>query len=671
MKKIKEILKKIEKLRDKIREHNYCYFVLNQPIISDEEYDELMRELVKLEKKYPELITPDSPTQRVGAPVDELKSVEHREKMLSLENAFSKDEIENFLSRVYKGLKNEEVEFICELKIDGSATNLTYINGIFIRGTTRGNGFRGDDVTSNLKTIKSIPLRMLSLYPEGEGEIEIRGEVYIPISAFKLINKERQEKGLPLFANPRNAAAGSLRQLDPHVAAKRNLNIFIYGVGYWPVSKYESHFEVLQYLKELGFRISPYIRKVKDLNGIWDFCKWWEDKRDELDFEVDGVVIKVNSFLQQKTLGETTRNTRWAIAYKFPSVQKTTKILDIKVGVGRTGTITPVAVLEPVQISGSVVSRATLHNIDEIRRKDVRIRDTVLVQKAGKVIPEVVKVITEKRTGNEKIFDMPKKCPVCESNIIRLHNEVAYKCINAACSAQQFEKILHFASRGAMDIDGLGPSVISKLLEKKLIRDVADIYYIKFDDIYQLDLFKEKSTTNLLNAIQRSKKRPLERLIYALGIRYVGSHTADILAKNYKSLDQLSKTSEEELLSIYEIGPHIAQSVVNFFKQSSNKKIIEKLKRAGLLMEREVIEELHQLLEEKSFVVTGKFTGYTRDEITELIKSLGGKVSSSISKKTDYVLVGEEPGSKFEKAKKLKLKIISEEEFNKLIKISI
>ncbi|MBU2598435.1 MAG: NAD-dependent DNA ligase LigA [Actinobacteria bacterium] len=669
MKKIKEISKKIEKLRDKIREHNYCYFVLNQPILSDEEYDELMRELVKLEKKYPELITPDSPTQRVGAPVDELKSVEHREKMLSLENAFSKDEIENFLSRVYKGLKNEEVEFVCELKIDGSATNLTYINGIFIRGTTRGNGFRGDDVTSNLKTIKSIPLRMLSLYPEGE--IEIRGEVYIPISAFKLINKERQEKELPLFANPRNAAAGSLRQLDPHVAAKRNLNIFIYGVGHWPVSKYESHFEVLQYLKELGFRISPYIRKVKDLNGIWDFCKEWEDKRDELDFEVDGVVIKVNSFLQQKTLGETTRNPRWAIAYKFPSVQKTTKVLDIKVGVGRTGTITPVAVLESVQISGSVVSRATLHNIDEIRRKDVRIRDTVLVQKAGKVIPEVVKVITEKRTGDEKIFDMPKKCPVCESNIIRLHNEVAYRCINAACSAQQFEKILHFASRGAMDIDGLGPSIISKLLEKKLIRDVADIYYIKFDDIYQLDLFKEKSTTNLLNAIQRSKKRPLERLVYALGIRYVGSHTADILAKNYKSLDQLSKTGEQELLSIYEIGPHIAQSIVNFFKQSSNKKIIEKLKRAGLLMEREVIEELPQLLEEKSFVVTGKLTGYTRDEITELIKSLGGKVSSSISKKTDYVLVGEEPGSKFEKAKKLKLKIITEKEFNKLIKISI
>ena len=668
MEKIKEISKKIEKLRDKIREHNYRYFVLNQPVISDEEYDELMRELAKLEKKYPELINPDSPTQRVGAPVNELKSVEHREKMLSLENAFSKDEIENFLSRVYKGLKNKEVEFVCELKIDGSAINLTYINGIFIRGTTRGDGFMGDDVTSNLKTIKSIPTKMRSLYPEGE--LEVRGEVYMPIDAFKSINKERQKEQLPLFANPRNAAAGSLRQLDPHITAKRNLNIFIYGVGYWPVSKYESHFEVLQYLKELGFRISPYIRKVRDLNGIWDFCKWWEDKRDKLDFEVDGVVIKVNYFLQQKTLGETTRNTRWAIAYKFPSVQKTTKVLDIKVGVGRTGTITPVAVLEPVQISGSVVSRATLHNIDEIRRKDVRIGDTVLVQKAGKVIPEVVKVITEKRTGDEKIFDMPKKCPVCESNIIRLHNEVAYRCINTACSAQQFEKILHFVSRGAMDIDGLGPSVISKLLEKKLIRDVADIYYLKFDDIYQLDLFKEKSTTNLLNAIQRSKKRSLERLIYALGIRYVGSHTADILAKSYKSIEQLSETGEEELLSIYEIGPHIAQSVVNFFKQSSNKKIIEKLKRAGLLMEREVIEELHQLLEEKSFVVTGKLAGYTRDEITELIKSLGGKVSSSISKKTDYVLVGKEPGSKFEKAKKLKLKIITEKEFNELIKMS-
>jgi DNA ligase (NAD+) len=639
---------------------------LNQPIISDEEYDELMKKLIKLEERYPELITPDSPTQRIGAPVDELKSVEHREKMLSLENAFSKDEIADFLERVYKGLDTKDIEFVCELKIDGSAINLTYIDGIFIRGTTRGDGFRGDDVTSNLKTIKSIPTRMRSPYPEGE--LEVRGEVYMPINAFKRINKKREKKQAPLFANPRNAAAGSLRQLDPHIAAKRELNVFIYGVGYWPLPEYNEHFSVLKYLKELGFRISPHIRKVNDLDGIWDFCQEWVERREKLDFEVDGVVIKVNSFSQQMTLGETTRNPRWAIAYKFPSVQRTTKILNIQVGVGRTGAITPVAILKPVQISGSVVSRATLHNIDEIRRKDVRIGDTALVQKAGDVIPEVVKVIKEKRTGDEKIFNMPKKCPICGSEVVRLHNEVAYRCTNFSCPAQQFERILHFASRRAMDIEGLGPSVISKLLNNKFIEDVADLYYLKFDDIYQLELFKEKSTINLLNAIDTSKKRPLDRLIYALGIRFVGSHMADVLAKNYNSIDELSKASEDELLSIYEIGPHIAQSVVSFFKQSSNRKIIEKLKKAGVITRKEVIEELPQLLEGKSFVITGKLISYTRNEIRELVKKLGGRVSSSVSKKTDFVIVGESPGSKFEKAKKLDLKIINEEKFKKLIK---
>jgi DNA ligase (NAD+) len=666
MKKISEISKKIEKLRDEIREHNYHYFVLNQPVISDEEYDELMRELIKLEERYPELITPDSPTQRIGAPVDELKSVEHREKMLSLEDAFSKDEIADFLKRVYKALNTKDVEFVCELKIDGSAINLTYIDGIFIRGTTRGDGFRGDDVTSNLKTIKSIPTRMRSPYPEGE--LEVRGEVYMPIDAFKRINKKREKEQLPLFANPRNAAAGSLRQLDPHIAAKRKLNIFIYGVGYWPLPEYNEHFSVLKCLKELGFRISPHIRKVNDLDGIWDFCQECEEVREKLDFEVDGVVVKVNSFSQQSILGETTRNPRWAIAYKFPSIQRTTKILNIQVGVGRTGTITPVAILKPVQISGSVVSRATLHNIDEIRRKDVRVGDTVLVQKAGEVIPEVVKVIKEKRTGDEKIFNMPKKCPVCGSEIVRLHNEVAYRCTNFSCRAQQFERILHFASRGAMDIDGLGPSVISKLLNNKLIKDVADLYYLKFDDIYQLELFKKKSTINLLNAIDTSKKRPLDRLIYALGIRFIGSHMANVLAKNYNSIDELSKASEDELLSIYEVGPHIAQSIVSFFKQSSNRKIIEKLKKAGVVTRKEVIEELPQLLEGKSFVITGKLISYTRDGIKELIKKLGGRVSSSVSRKTDFVIVGENPGSKFEKAKKLNLKITNEEEFKKLIK---
>ena len=404
------------------------------------------------------------------------------------------------------------------------------------------------------------------------------------------------------------------------------------------------------------------------MDGIWSFCQEWVKRREKLDFEVDGVVIKVNSFSQQITLGETTRNPRWAIAYKFPSIQRTTKILNIQVGVGRTGTITPVAILKPVQISGSVVSRATLHNIDEIRRKDVRIGDTVLVQKAGDVIPEVVKVIKEERTGDEKIFNMPKKCPICGSNVVRLHNEVAYRCPNFSCPAQQFERILHFVSRGAMDIEGLGPSVISKLLNNKLIKDVADLYYLKFDDIYQLELFKEKSTMNLLNAIDTSRKRPLNRLIYALGIRFVGSHMADVLAKNYKSIDELSKASEDELLLIYEIGPHIAQSVVSFFKQSSNRKIIEKLKKADVTTKKEVIEKLPQLLEGKSLVITGKLISYTRDEIRELIKKLGGRISSSVSKKTDFVIVGENPGSKFEKAKKLDLKIINEEEFKKLIK---
>jgi len=663
-----------EKLREEINKHNYYYYIKDNPIISDAEYDQLLKNLFELEVRFPELITPDSPTQRIGAPIEGgFSTVVHSEKMLSLQDAFDYDELRDFLDRVYRelNLSENEVEFVCELKIDGLAVSLLYENGKLVRGATRGDGIVGEDITSNIKTIKTVPLRLIAnekinipLPPI----LEVRGEAYLSKEEFKRLNEEREKQGLPVFANPRNAAAGSLRQIDPRVTAKRNLNIFIYGMvanEYLPI---KTHYEILNYLKEIGFRINPNIRKVVGFEEIKNYCEYWKEKRRELLYETDGIVIKVNSIEFQKKLGQTTRNPRWAIAFKFPPEEKTTRVLDIKVSVGRTGALTPVAVLEPVFISGSTVSSATLHNEDEIKKKDVRIGDWVLVHKAGDVIPEIVKVIKERRTGNEKIFIMPDKCPVCGSDAIKPEGEAVRRCTSLACPAVQHEAIVHFASKSGMDIEGLGPAIVDKLLQKKLIKDVADIYYLKYDDIYGLENFKEKSTTNLLNAINKSKSRPLSRLLYALGIRYVGEHIAEVLAKNYNDLDELMNADYEELSKIYEIGPKIAQSVVTFFKQPKNREIIEKLRKAGVNFKSEAkISKANPKFEGKTFVLTGKLETLTRDEAKDLIEKNGGKVTASVSKNTDYVIVGLDPGNKLNDAIRLGVKRINEQEFKEML----
>ena len=660
-------------LRDEIARHNYYYYIKDNPIISDAQYDRLMRNLEELEKKFPGLITPDSPTQRIGAPLEGgFSTVEHGERMLSLQDAFSYQELRDFLTRVYKDLhKNEnEVEFVCELKIDGSAVSFVYENGIFVRGATRGDGILGEDITSNLKTIRAIPLKLfgkagLKIPPR----LEVRGEVYLAKDEFKRINTEREEEELATFANPRNAAAGSLRQIDPRNTAKRRLNVFIYGAVNPGELNISSHYEMLSYLAEVGLKVNPNIKKVLGFEEIKKYLESWEERRKGLLYETDGVVIKVNSFSYQQKLGQTSRDPRWAIAYKFPPEEEVTRILDIKVNVGRTGTLTPVAVLEPVKVAGSTISHATLHNEDEVRRKEVMIGDWVIIHKAGDVIPEIVKVIKERRDGSQKKFRMPERCPVCGSDVVKPEGEVALRCTSMACPAQQYERIIHFASKGAMDIDGLGPAIVEKLLDKKLIKDAADIYYLKHDDIYSLENFKEKSTKNLLEAIDKSKKRPISRLLFAIGIRHVGSHMADVLSKVFPDLDSLMHARYEEIEEIREVGPKIAESVVTFFKQEQNLKVIEKLRKAGVNFgsaARKFLEK--EAFAGKTFVLTGKLDDFSREEASEIIKNFGGRVTSSVSRSTNLVLAGKDPGSKLDDALKLNIRVISEEEFKKMIK---
>ncbi|MHB1253954.1 MAG: NAD-dependent DNA ligase LigA, partial [Candidatus Humimicrobiaceae bacterium] len=574
-----------EKLRNELNNNNYHYYIKDNPVITDSQYDMLLRNLFDLEARFPEIITPDSPTQRIGAPIEGgFPTVIHSEKMMSLQDAFDYSELKDFIDRVYKdlNLSEEEVEFVCELKIDGLAVSLLYENGKLVRGATRGDGETGEDITSNIKTIKTVPLRLIPGVNKIPSLLEVRGEAYLSKEEFKRINEEREEQGLFVFANPRNSAAGSLRQIDPKITSGRKLNIFIYAIASNNEIQIESHYQILNYLKETGLRVNPNIKKVKGFEEIKKYCESWKDKRKELSYETDGIVIKVDSLVYQKRLGQTTRNPRWAIAFKFPPEEKISKVVDIKVSVGRTGALTPVAVLEPVLISGSTVSNATLHNEDEINKKDVRIGDWVIVHKAGDVIPEIVKVITEKRTGTEKQFIMPDKCPVCGSDAVRPQGESVRRCTSLACPAVQYEAIVHFASKSGMDIDGLGPAIVDKLLQNKLIRDVSDIYYLKFEDIIKLENFKEKSTNNLINAIKKSKSQPLSRLLFALGIRFVGVHIADVLAKNFENLDEIANAYFNNLSQIFEIGPRIAQSVAAFFLQPANKIIIEKLREAGL-----------------------------------------------------------------------------------------
>jgi len=664
------IEKNIEELREKIRYHNYRYYVLDNPIVSDAEYDQLMRDLIELEEKYPRYITPSSPTQRVGIePVSEFVTVKHIIPMQSLANAFSSEELISFDQRMKKIVPQQKIDYVVELKIDGLAVALVYEKGIFVRGATRGNGVTGEEISSNLRTIKSIPLKLLG--KEIPSRIEIYGEVYMKKSEFNKLNEERMKNKESLFANPRNAAAGSVRQLDPRITTQRPLDTFIYRATFPEGLKFNSHMEVLNYLKKIGFKVNSHIKLCQDIEEAIKYCRQWIEKKEELDYEIDGMVIKVNSLSLREELGSTTRSPRWAIAYKFPAQQTTTKVRDIIVQVGRTGALTPVAILDPVRISGSVVQRATLHNEDEIMRKDIRIGDIVLVQKAGEVIPEVIKVIKEKRTGKEKEFVIPAQCPVCGAKVFRSEGEVVSRCNSLTCPAQIKERIRHFASRNAMDIEGLGPAIIDQLVEKDLIKDVSDLYFLKRDNLISLERMAEKSADNLLIAIEKSKEKPFSNLIYGLGIRYVGVHSSEVITRHFPTLSKFREAGLEELIEINEIGPKIAESIILFFKEKENLAIIERLRGAGLNFGQEE-EEMRkekgaQILAGKQFVLTGALKDFTRTQITEIISELGGRVTGSVSKKTDYVVAGEEPGSKYERAKKLGVSIISEEQFKRII----
>ncbi len=656
----KEANKKIKKLRHEINFHNKKYYIENNPEISDFEYDKLLRVLEELEKKFPELVTNDSPTQRVGEkPLDEFKTVKHKIPMLSLANTYTYDELRDFDERVKKYVEN--VEYVVEPKIDGAGVALLYENGLFIRGATRGDGIKGDDITQNLKTIKSIPLK---IDEKILNNVEVRGEVYMPISGFKKYNKNQEKEGGVIFANPRNAAAGSLRQLDSKIVANRPLDIFIYNISFSD-KDLKTHENSFIALKKAGFRTNPLTKKVKNIEEAVLYCKKLEQMREKLDYEVDGAVIKVNSLEQQIILGSTSKNPRWSIAYKFAAKQSTTKLKDIAIQVGRTGTLTPVAILEPVEVGGVTVSRATLHNFDELKRKDIRIGDFVLVERSGDVIPQVVKSICDKRTGNEKRKIIPKKCPICGSDIIKIGGEVAVRCPNKLCPARLKWRLKYFASRDAMDIDHLGESTIDKLIEKGLIDNIADLYFLKKEDILGLDGFKEKSAQNIIESIENSKKQDLSRLFYGLGIRHVGKYASQLLAAKYSSIDELSNASIEELKKIDGLGEKTSDAIVTFFTIDENKKLIEKLKTIGVKTKE--IKKEGLLLEGKKFIFTGALIKLSRPDASDLVKKKGGIVASSISNNIDYVVIGDKPGSKFDKAKKLNLKIINEDEFIKFV----
>ncbi len=659
---------RIEKLRELINYHNYRYYVLDSPEISDAEYDQLMRELVRLEEQYPELITSDSPSQRVGAaPVEAFGVVEHREPLLSLGNAFSHEDLAAWHDRIMRLLKGEQFDLVCELKMDGLAVALTYVDGLLVTGATRGDGYRGEDITQNLRTIRSIPL---SVSREAPRRFEVRGEVYLSKESFKRLNEERAEEGQPLFANPRNAAAGSVRQLDPRITAKRHLDIYIYGLGYAEGPMPENHWETMDYLKSLGFKINPHNAIFTDLEGVEGYYQHWIQKREEIEYDADGVVVKINPFELQDRLGVVGREPRWAIAYKFPAVQATTKLLDIGINVGRTGSLNPFAILEPVPVGGVIVKRAALHNEDDIRRKDIRIGDTVVVQRAGEVIPEVVAPVASLRTGQELIFTIPSRCPVCGAEVVKPEGEAMARCINAACPAQLYELLKHFVSRGAMDIEGIGEKQIEALLEAGLVKDVADLYYLTKEQFLSLERMAEKSTANLLAAIEQSKNRPLARVLFALGIRHVGGETAGLLADHFSSIDNLARATEEELMTIPSIGPKVAESVVAYFRQETNLRVIEKLRNAGVRLEAEAVEPKELFLLGQEFVLTGKIETFTRSQAEARIKELGGAVGSSVTKKTTYVVVGAEPGSKLDKARSLGTRTLSEEEFLRLLERS-
>ncbi len=664
---LETVRRRIEKLREEIRKHDYYYYVLNQPIISDAEYDRLFRELQELEEKYPQFITPDSPTQRVGAPpAEEFRPVRHAVPMLSLQNCFTEEEFLDWDRRVRRLLGGEKPVYVCEPKLDGLSVELVYEDGVFTVGSTRGDGYVGEDVTRNLRTIRQLPLKLLPAGGTVPRLIEVRGEVYMEKEAFRRLNEERAQTGEPLFANPRNAAAGSLRQLDPGVTAGRPLKLFCYALGRVEGIEIRSQEELLVTLSKLGFPVNPLWRRCEAPEEAIDFYHELLERRDELPYEADGMVVKVNDFAQRELLGEVSRAPRWAIAFKFPAEEATTRVLDIVVQVGRTGALTPVALLSPVEVSGVTVSRATLHNEDEVRRKDVRIGDWVVVRRAGEVIPEIVRSIPERRTGEEAEFRMPERCPVCGGPVVRLPGEVVHRCENLSCPARIKESIRHFASRRAADIEGLGEKLVDQLVDKGLVRRISDLYHLTKEQLASLERMGDKSAQNLLDQLQRSKGMSLARFIYALGIRYVGEHVAEVLAEHFDSIEALANADYDDLVAIPEIGPRIAQSIVDFFSSEDNRRLIEELRAVGIDPRAPKVER-EKPLSGKTFVFTGKLSSLTREEARRLVEELGGKVASSVSRRVDYVVVGEAPGSKLDRARDLGIPTLTEEEFRDLI----
>ena len=655
---------RIEQLRDQIRKHDYHYYVLDSPLITDREYDELLAELKSLEAEYPELVTPDSPTQRVGGELLPGFTVRHRVPLLSLDNTFSREELVEFNRRIQARLFPEEISYVCELKIDGVSIALIYEDGLLTSAATRGDGVVGENVTQNVRTIRTLPLRLRDPVPR----LEVRGEIYIAKQDFVRLNREREERGEKTFANPRNSAAGSLRQLDPRVTASRPLKAFIYDLLYLEGPEICDQAEVLDFLRSQGFPVNPHWRLVSGIDEIWDYCQEWRERRHELDYETDGVVVKLNPLKTRETMGFTAKSPRWATAFKFPAEEKETRILEIELNVGRTGVITPTAVMTPVLIGGSVVSRASLHNFDLMRERDIRVGDWVIIHKAGDIIPEVIRPLVEKRTGKEEPFPVPDKCPVCAATVIRFEGEVAYRCDNINCPARLKESLIFFASREAMDIEGMGPAVVDQLVDRNLVQNVADLYSLSLEDLLTLDKTGKKKATNLLEAIEASKSRPLSRLLHALGIRFVGGKTARIVAERFRDIDVIAALSEQSLMQVPEIGAKIAASLVSFFEEPENLDTIEKLKAAGVNTKEVVVTGAEGPLSNKTLVLTGSLESLTRNEATELIERHGGRVSSSVSRKTDYVVAGTDPGSKLDKARQLGIPVLTESEFLELIK---
>lgn len=657
-----KIQERIKELSDLLEYHSRKYYIEDNPEISDYEYDMMLRELEKLETEHPEYLSPLSPTQRVGGKaLDRFEQVVHRVPMESLQDAFSESEIYDFGRRVSDAVS--EYTYAVEHKIDGLSVSLEYVNGEFVRGSTRGDGNVGEDVTQNLKTIKSIPMRLSENIPF----LEVRGEVYISKDNFRKVNEKREELEEPTFANPRNAAAGSLRQLDPKIAASRMMDIFVFNIQQIEGVEINSHVDGIKFLKRLGFKTILNEETFPDIKSAFQRVLEIGEERGNLPFDIDGAVIKVNDLSVREKLGSTSKFPRWAIAYKYPPEQKETKLLDIVVQVGRTGAITPLAILEPVRVAGTTVSRATLHNQDYIDEKDIRIGDTVTVQKAGDIIPEILSVKKEKRTGEEKIFKMPGKCPVCGANVVREEGEAAFRCTGSGCPAQIMRNIIHFVSRNAMDIDGLGPAIIEQLLEKNMIKNAADLYYIKASDVEDMDKMGKKSAENLINAIEKSKENPLSRLITALGVRFVGEKASKLVAKYAKNMDTLVNLTVGELMTIDEIGKAMAESIVDYFNEPQNMELIEKLRVAGVNFEEKIDENTDLRFKGMTFVLTGTLGSFTRSEASEIIEKFGGKASSGVSKKTTYVLAGEDAGSKLDKANSLGIKVISEQEFKEMI----